>query len=146
MKRFPFLIAIVAGLLLASAARAQTINLSITNLESSDGQVILGIYKDQASFDKEKAAIVKEFYKGSNVKNGTLQVSFSLTPGVWGITLLDDTNYDSKMNYNWIGMPKEGFGFSNNYHTGFSKPKFSSFSFNIAQGQTLSVTVKVRYI
>lgn len=126
--------------------QAQTIDLTITNLQSSAGNIVLGIYKDQKSFDKEEAAIIKHFAKGANVSGSMLKVKFNLEPGVWGITLLDDENSDKKMNYTWIGWPKEGFGFSNNYHTGLSKPSFESFKFTLAQGQTLAVTVKVRYM
>jgi uncharacterized protein (DUF2141 family) len=127
-------------------ASAQTIDLTITNLESSEGGIVLGIYRDQATFDKEEAAILKNFPKGANVSGSTLKVSFQLEPGVYGITLLDDANSDKKMNYNWLGMPKEGFGFSNYYHTGFSKPRFDSFKVTLGKGQRLAVTIKVRYL
>lgn len=125
---------------------SQTIDLTITNIKSTNGEIVLGIYKDQKSFDKEEAAVVKYFPKGSNVNGNTLRVKFNLDPGVWGVTLLDDENSDHKMNYNWIGWPKEGFGFSNNYHTGLTKPGFNSFKFTLAQGSTLSVSIKVRYM
>ena len=131
---------------LVRLAQAQTIDLTITNLESFDGGVVLGIYKDQSSFDKEEAAIIKHFPKGSNVSGSTMKISFTLEPGTYGLTLLDDANSDKKMNYNWIGMPKEGFGFSNLYHTGFSKPSFSSFKISLSKGQRLPVTIKVRYL
>jgi uncharacterized protein (DUF2141 family) len=125
---------------------AQTIDLTVTNIDSPDGFITIGIYQDQSTFDEEKASITKHFPKGANVVNSTLKTSFTLNPGVYGITLLDDENSDKKMNYNWIGWPKEGFGFSNIYHTGWSKPKFDSFKFTLSKGQRLAVTVKVRYM
>ena len=143
---FSFFILIFFAILFSATVNAQTIDLTITNLESSAGAIVLGIYKEQKSFDAEEDALLKNFAKGSNVVGSTLKVSFTLTPGVWGITLLDDVNNDKKMNYNWIGMPKEGFGFSNLYHTGFSKPKFDAFKVTLKEGQKLAVTIKVRYL
>jgi uncharacterized protein (DUF2141 family) len=125
---------------------SQTVDLTVTNFESSDGGIVLGIYRDQSSFDAEKPALNKVFQKGSNVSGSTLKVSFNLDPGTYGIALLDDENSDQKMNYNWIGWPKEGFGFSNLYHTGLSKPSFSSFKFSVVKGQRIAVTIKVRYM
>jgi len=125
---------------------AQTIDLTVTNLESNSGQVILGIYKDQETWNKETPYTVKNFPKGTNVWAGTLKVTFTLPPGTYGLSMLDDSNTDDKMNYNWMGLPKEGFGFSNIYHTGWSKPKFSDFSVTLAQGQRIAVTIKVRYL
>jgi len=127
-------------------ASAQTVNVTFTELESSSGQIVMGIYRDQDSWNKEEPGITKSFPKGSNVSGTTLKVSFTLTPGTYGLSMVDDANGDSKMNYNWLGLPKEGFGFSNIYHTGWSKPKFNDFSFYISKGQTIAVTIKVRYL
>lgn len=125
---------------------AQTIDVTFTNLESSKGQIVMGLYQDQATWEKEKPALTKFFPKGANVSGSTLKVTLNLTPGTWALSMLDDTNEDYKMNYNWLGLPKEGFGFSNIYHTGWSKPKFKDFSVTLAAGQRISVTIKVRYL
>jgi uncharacterized protein (DUF2141 family) len=125
---------------------AQTVNVTFTELESSSGQIVMGIYRDSDSWSKEEPGITKSFPKGSSVSGSTLKVSFTLTPGTYGLSIVDDENADSKMNYNWLGLPKEGFGFSNLYHTGWSKPKFNDFSFYISKGQTIAVTIKVRYL
>lgn len=47
------------------------------------------------------------------------------------------------MDYGWV-YPKEGFGFSNYYHTGWSKPTFYEFNFNLKADK--SVGMKVRYM
>ncbi len=129
-----------------SYIHAQTIDVTFTNLESSKGQIVMGLYQDQGTWDKEKPALTKYFPKGANVSGSTLKVTLNLTPGTWGLSMLDDTNEDYKMNYNWLGLPKEGFGFSNIYHTGWSKPKFKDFSVTLVAGQRISVTIKVRYL
>jgi uncharacterized protein (DUF2141 family) len=75
-----------------------------------------------------------------------MTVQFALEPGVYGLCLLDDENNNGKMEYNFLGMPKEGFGFSDHYHTGITKPKFDSFKFTLSKNQDKDVTIKVRYI
>jgi len=49
------------------------------------------------------------------------------------------------MDYNMVGIPKEGFGFSNYYLSGFSKPKLKDFTFTVENG-SVQVSCKMRYI
>ncbi len=73
-------------------------------------------------------------------------MKFNLEPGTYGLALLDDENYDSKMNYSFLGMPVDGFGFSNYYLSGMSKPKFESFKFTISKDSKLKIETKFRYM
>jgi uncharacterized protein (DUF2141 family) len=50
------------------------------------------------------------------------------------------------MEYNMVGMPKEGFGFSNYYHTGFTKPDFKQFLVNINTKEKDPIVFQIRYI
>jgi len=52
-----------------------------------------------------------------------MRVKFSLEPGIYGLSLLDDREQRRKMEYNFARLPKEGFGFSDYYHTGPYKTK-----------------------
>jgi uncharacterized protein (DUF2141 family) len=81
-----------------------------------------------------------------DISSGEMKVKFDLPPGTYGIALVDDENSDGVMEYNRLGIPKEGFGFSDYYHTGLKKPKFNSFSFTLEKGQKKSIKIKVRYI
>lgn len=128
------------------AATAQTLELTITNIRNTKGNLVLGVFKDQASFDQETPFKNVIFPKGSNVVNGVLKATVSIEPGTYGVALLDDENADNKMNYTWNGMPKEGFGFSNYYHKGWSKPKVSSFLLTVIPGMATPTEIKIRYI
>jgi uncharacterized protein (DUF2141 family) len=75
-----------------------------------------------------------------------MRVRFTLEPGIYGLSLLDDENSNGKMEYNFLGIPKEGFGFSDYYHKGLKRPKFESFKFSIDKGQTKKLTVRIRYM
>ncbi len=124
---------------------AQNIEVLISGIRAKSGQIQLKVYKDDKGFQAD--VHYKYFvYRKDQVRNGNLLVKFSLEPGVYGFALLDDENADGIMNYNFIGMPKEGFGFSNFYLTGFSKPKFEAFKFTVQPNQQYKVTMKIRYV
>jgi len=124
---------------------SHNVEVVISNIRSNKGQIIIGIYKDQASFDKEKSFLIKKFDKKS-MQQEFLIIKFDLEPGIYGLTLLDDENNDAKMEYNFVGMPKEGFGFSNYYHTGFTRPKFESFKVEVKKDILNKSKIKIRYM
>lgn len=124
---------------------AQNVEVKISNIQSNQGQIIIGVFKDKNSFEKENPFMIKIFEK-TGMLNGELTVSFTLEPGIYGICVHDDKNNDNKMNYNFLGIPLEGFGFSNFYFSGIFKPSFNTFKFTLEKGQTLKIISKLRYI
>ena len=45
-----------------------------------------------------------------------------------------------------IGIPKEGFGFSDYYHSTLKRPKFDDFKFTVNEDQTKRILVKIKYM
>ena len=93
----------------------------------------IGVFRDNESFKKEQAYRELQFAK-KDISNGEMKVQFELPPGTYGIALVDDENSDGVMEYNFLGVPKEGFGFSDYYHTGMKKPKFELIQVHAGQG------------
>lgn len=50
----------------------------------------------------------------------------NLAPGDYGVVAIHDENKNRKLDRNFIGIPKEGFGFANNPHVGLSAPAFAA--------------------
>ncbi len=124
---------------------AQNVEVTITGIKSDKGQIAIGVFKDDETFKKEKAFRDLKFVK-KDISDGMMMVKFSLEPGIYGLSLLDDENSNGKMEYNFLGIPKEGFGFSDYYHTGLTKPKFDAFKFSIEKDQTKKITIRIRYM
>lgn len=127
------------------ATKAQDIELTIKGIRSAKGVLQIGVFKDNESFKKEKSYKNLKFPK-TNVSNGTLTVKFDFEPGVFGFALLDDENSNGKMDYNFIGFPLEGFGFSNYYHRGLSKPDLNEFDFSVIKNTTQKIVIEIRYM
>ena len=145
IKKTLFLTAFLLLLLPAKMMKAQDVDVTITGIRSEKGQIVIGVFKDSESYQKEEPFVSKTFKKNVS-PDGAMKVQFSLEPGVYGLCLLDDENGDGIMHYNFMKMPKEGFGFSDYYFTGVKKPKFDLFKFTLAKGQQKSIKIRVRYI
>ena len=119
------------------------LEVEITHIRNSKGSIRLGIFKSQESFEEENEYLAKSFSK-SQVKDAKLRVDLYLPPGTYGIALLDDENDNGEMDYGLM-LPEEGFGFSNYYHTGLSRPDFEDFSFDLNQSAK-RLDIKVKYM
>jgi uncharacterized protein (DUF2141 family) len=80
-----------------------------------------------------------------DLANGTLTVNCVLEPGTYGLTLIDDENENGKIDKNLIGMPKEGFGFSNFFMEKMKKPVFDDFKVELKFPNN-KVGIKVKYM
>ncbi|MEO8762138.1 MAG: DUF2141 domain-containing protein [Bacteroidia bacterium] len=130
--------------LIAVSGYSQTLKINMSNIRNAAGLMCLGFYTSDENFDKDKPLFVKLIPKNTMV-NGTLTITYKdIKPGTYGIALLDDENNNDKMDYGLI-LPKEGFGFSNYYHTGLSKPNFTKFKFTLTN-ETKTVNIKVKYM
>jgi uncharacterized protein (DUF2141 family) len=114
----------------------------IEGVRSEKGKLVLAIFKDQEGFKNRKPIKRVELIKSELEGN---EFVLNLDPGTYGISVLDDENENNKMDYNFIGMPKEGFGFSNYYHKGLSKPHFDKFKFKINSNKIKLIDIQLRY-
>ena len=123
---------------------SQTLTLNFTGLRNAKGHLQIHFYTNKIDFDKEKPSLTRIVPK-TQVKQGTLSISYNdIPPGTYGIAILDDENSNKKMDYGFM-LPEEGFGFSDYYHTGFTRPDYDRFKFNFQQGNK-QVVIRVRYL
>ena len=55
-------------------------------------------------------------------KRGNLQTSFNLEPGDYAVAIYHDENGNGQLDKRLFGIPKEPYGFSNNYRPRLSAP------------------------
>ncbi len=138
------LFVIFAFLFYSSFCFSQTLTIHFSGIRNTEGQLQIQFYDSKERFDKEQPLFTKWVSK-KEVQNGNITVSYSgLKTGVYGVAILDDENTNRKMDYGLV-LPKEGFGFSDYYHTGMSRPNFDNFKF-VLQNEKKVVQIKLRYL
>jgi len=78
----------------------------ITNLRNCKGTVH-GVLRDD--MDRQVAALSRKI-----VDNQCCFVIEKLKPGRYAFQFIHDENSNDKLDTNWLGIPNEGFGYSNN--------------------------------
>jgi uncharacterized protein (DUF2141 family) len=120
-----------------------SILITISNIRSNNGKVNISVFSKADGFPStvEKATAVQSVA----IQNNQVSVRFDNLPfGTYAVACLHDENGNGKMDTNLVGIPKEGYGASNNAVNKFSAPKFEAakFPFNAA---VLSVNFKMHY-
>lgn len=128
-------------LVLISATCFAQLEIVIKNIKNDNGNVRVGIFKDKDSFLKNAA-----YGKVVKSAKGELTVIFENLPtGKYGVSVIHDENSNEKLDSNMIGIPKEGFGFSNNSMGAFGPPSFEKASITVEPGKT-SIGITLKYL
>ena len=78
-------------------------------------------------------------------QKGAVSAEFSQIPsGTYGISVLHDENRNEKIDKNWLGIPKEQYGASNNARATFGPPSFKAAQFQHAEVTTTTVRLQVK--
>ena len=109
-----------------------------------EGNILIAIFTDQLNF-KNDISLKNWTVPKEKLIKGVFKETVKLPLGEYGIAILDDEDINGKMSYNFFGIPKEGYGFSDFNHSGFKKPMFSDFKFSVSDS-THTIRIKLRYL
>lgn len=101
--------------------------------KNNNGMVGLRVFNQSSGFPSNKQKALKEFYVP--IINGeAIFETPELNYGVYGIGCIHDENNNQTLDSNFFGLPKEGFGTSNNPTTLFGPPSFKEAKFELKEG------------
>ncbi|MCF7569244.1 DUF2141 domain-containing protein [Sabulilitoribacter arenilitoris] len=111
---------------------------NISNLSSNKGQVLVGLYNTEKSFLGNGFKYFK-----TKIENNSCKVVFKDIPnGTYAISFYHDENENNKMDTNFIGIPKEDYGCSNNAKGFMGPPRWKDAKFQI-HNETITQNIKL---
>lgn len=124
------LVAVVIGSILSAPACAQsTLEVSIQGIRSDKGNIRIGLFTEDN--------FLKTPLEGKVVKasTGGVSVIFENVPdGSYAVSVVHDVNGNEVLDTNKLGIPKEGFAFSNNARGTLGPPSFDKAKIEIHEG------------
>jgi len=130
----------------ARSAAPDTGSVRVRILELSSTRGILGaaLYSSKKGFPDKPDRAYRS--KAMKMENGSPVFVFTDVPhGTYAVSILHDENGNGKMDKTFIGIPKEGFGVSNNPEIGFGPPSFKDARFELT-GKEVELTVAMNYL
>lgn len=117
-----------------------TLNITLDNIRNTKGNLYIFIYKYENQYPYNPELHFEVIKK--DVTNGKLTHTVNnLSKGEYAITLLDDENANQDLD-KLLGIPCEGFGFSNNVRPFLSLPKYAELTFDIDDSKTINLTLQ----
>ncbi len=120
------------------------IHVTILNIENSRGNLACALFESPEGFPHEFLRSAKKIMVMKILDNKARCDFLSISPGTYAIAVIHDENMNGKLNTNWLGIPIEGYGFSNEAKGLIGAPSFSAASFPY-DGQILYMTINLRY-
>lgn len=116
------------------------LTINVQNIKSTKGEIVIGVFNAEKGFLKEGAAFKNYTLP---IKDGTETIVINDLPeGEYAVSLFHDENSDKTCNLNFLGIPKEAYGFSNNIKPKFSAPSYSDCKFLLKKNQVLDIVLR----
>lgn len=122
---------LAAVLVTAAGAQAGELKLELYGQGLAGKHIRVAVYSAKAS---EQFPSDEKFYRGvvSEAASEWLVVTVpDLPPGKYAVAAYVDTNNNGKLDKNFLGVPKEIYGFSNDARGMFGPPDFSAAVFKV---------------
>ena len=131
---------IAAGLALpVSFAKAGELTVTITDIRANKGALLVSVVASEAGWKNQEKPVAAE----KHVVNGAEAVlKFNLPAGNYAVQVLHDENENGELDFNAMGIPMEGYGFSNNPQV-MRRAEFSEAKFNVTDAAS-SIVVQLR--
>ena len=119
-----------------------TVLLEVSSFKNTRGILNCRLFTKPSDFpDGEGILTVRVPIAGPNTS-----CTFSnIEPGTYAVAVVHDENSDGKLDKNFVGVPSEGYGVSNNKTYALSAPKWDESIFTIAPSESKTLQVKLRY-
>jgi uncharacterized protein (DUF2141 family) len=120
-----------------------TLTLELSGLRNTKGVLCVALFADAEGYpDNPSQAICYDSFPITTIPQ---KVAFSDIPfGYYAAAVFHDENADSKMNVNFLGIPKEGIGFSGDPQIWKGVPSFEKVEFEFTPHQTV-FTITLKY-
>ncbi|HKD46758.1 MAG TPA: DUF2141 domain-containing protein [Rhizomicrobium sp.] len=142
------LLVFVFALFWAATASAGTepgrasVRVTIHNVSARGGMMRLGLYTEQ-TYGDDSALPVASLDLPATAPTQNVEFT-NVPPGTYAIEVLQDFNFDGKMDFSWLGLPLKPYGFSRDARVYISRPDFARVKIALDAGVNAPLTIHLR--
>jgi uncharacterized protein (DUF2141 family) len=123
-------------------AQQGTLTLKIEGIDAKKrGQLLVGVF-DEKNFLK----VGKQLYELEvDVNAGQMEITMeNIAAGTYAVSVFQDIDRNKELETNFIGIPKEPIGFSNDARIKFGPPSFSDAQFKVERDKNIVLKIILR--
>ena len=120
------------------------IHVEVPNIRNSMGALACALFETPEGFPDDFMRFATMMLM-TQIEGEAARCDFTgVQPGSYAIAVIHDENLNGELDTNFLRIPTEGYGFSNDAKAAFSAPSFSAASF-FYDGKGLDLTIRLRY-
>lgn len=144
MKKLFMLMLATLPVLIFAQTPCSVIHVKILNIRNNKGSISCALFESPKGFPKKFLRYATNIMT-IKIRESEASCYFTdIPPGTYAMVVIHDENMNGELDTNWLGIPKEGFGFSNKADALLSAPSFSDASFQY-DGQDAEMTMTLSY-
>jgi uncharacterized protein (DUF2141 family) len=126
------------------APQTNLIHIQIGGLRNNKGQVSCALYSSPDGFPNKREKAIA--HVNSTILDNQAVCEFSgIAPGTYAISVFHDENSNGKLDTNFMGIPREGVGASNNAKGHLGPLKINDAAFQLSGGR-VDLKIKINYL
>jgi uncharacterized protein (DUF2141 family) len=125
-----------------TGSATSTIDVNVGTFRNSKGWFGCRLYASSNGFPKEPTSTEQRL----PITGGTVRCTFAnVAPGTYAVSVMHDENGNGKLDSNFLGIPTEGYGVSNNHTHAMSAPTWEESKFEVKSGQDVRLGIALKY-
>jgi len=123
------------------SAQSEELTVKVTGIKKNKGEIACALFKTPEGFpmDLSKPQLI-----WMAADSGEVNCKFTeLTPGDYSLSVAHDENGNKKVDTNFVGMPTEAWGVSNNIRPLMRAPRWQEAQFTVSSGQNKSLNIQI---
>ena len=149
MKTTAYQIAVFAALSIAALgsqaeSKTTTIKVDVDKIKNATGMMACALFNVADGFPDVQAKSFQYVYVSIN--SGLANCEFKeVAAGTYAVSVFHDENDNKKLDQNFVGVPLEGYGVSNNIRHMMSAPGFKESSFQLNGEVDKNIKIRMGY-
>jgi len=133
-------IAFASASIVSTRCQAADLTVDVTGIRDDRGLVDVTIYRADGWLNDSRAVVTLSL----PAHPGTVRAVFhQLKPGCYAIATMHDENGDGQMDFDFLGLPTEGYAFSRDVRPFLAAPSFDRAAFTVGNA---ALTLRIRMV
>ena len=131
---------LLLSLFSSSLLFSHTLTVHITNIEGIKGDILIGLYTASENFGS-----IDDVYKQGKItkidRESNIYRFIDIPDGKYALSIFHDENSNNELDKGLFGIPKEGYGFSNNIRPILRSATFEESEFGLSEDSNLTIEI-----
>lgn len=124
---------LLASAVLGAGSHAATLTIAVSNIKTERGELNFAVYDNKQDWLGDTVVDKRSLVVAESLSDGIISIRFELAPGEYAVSVHHDDNDNGKMDTNFIGIPKEPTGTSNNAPPRMGPPRYKDAAFTLGE-------------